>query len=230
MPGDERDNVLIIWVGQLVLFCLKCDKHDIKLLAPSLREHLSNLLKSDDSRFCSSKFSTAGKRFAELLAQRFSFAPEATEILGKHFSELGTAVVSDVDCGQAVLALRTVDAWSGLSSCTSRIPVPRSLLDYVLDAILPIVAAPEIPLLCKQVYSLFEVSSNGTSSSLEDIDEQLQKIVSRLCFGAALDRAPSNDLKLAVLLHLPKLDGSFASNTGYVYELLNQKYKHEEAR
>lgn len=230
MPEDEQNNVLIIWAGQLVLFCLKCDRHDLKLLVPSLREHIFTLLKSDDNRFCKCKFSAAGKKFASLLGQRFSFAPDATEILGKRFSELAVSVISDEDCSKTILALRTADAWSGLASCASKIPVPRSLLDYILDALLPIVAAPKIPQLCRQISSLFDGSRRAFSSSLEDIEEQLQKIVSLLCFGSALDRSSSNDLELAVLLHLPKVDGLLASNTGYVYELLNQKFKHEEAR
>ena len=77
---------------------------------------------------------------------------------------------------------------------------------------------------------LFDDSNKNNPPSPDDIDGQLQKIVSRLCFGLVLDRVPSNDLKLAVLLHLPIDDGIIASNIGFVYELLNQKYRHEEAR
>ncbi len=230
MSEDERDNVLIIWAGQLVLFCLKCDEHDLKLLAPSLREHLSGILKSDSSRYCCEKFSAASKDFAELLGQRFSFATEATDILGLHFSELASSVVSGGEFNQTIQTLRTIDAWSGLTSCTSRIHVPRTLLDYVLDALLPIVASQDILLLYHMISLLFDDTIKNNAPSPEDIDGQLQKIVSRLCFGGALDHEPSNDLKLAVLLHLPKDDGAVASNIGFVYELLKQKYRHEEAR
>ncbi len=77
MQEDERTNVLIIWAGQLVLFCLKCDEHDLKLLAPLLREHLTRLMQSEDKRFCGEKFSAASKEFAELLGQRFPAFPIA---------------------------------------------------------------------------------------------------------------------------------------------------------
>ena len=102
MQEDERTNVLIIWAGQLVLFCLKCDEYDLKLLAPLLREHLTRLMQSEDKRFCGEKFSAASKEFAELLGQRFSFAPEAIDILGRHFSNLAVSVVSDGYSSQAI--------------------------------------------------------------------------------------------------------------------------------
>ena len=123
--------------------------------------------------------------------------------------------------------MRVVNAWSGLSSCLSTdLPMPLSLLDYLLDVILPVLAGGMISELCDAIDSLF--LDKGAEYDTKLIEEKLEIIIKRICFNSCLERPAMGELSLAVLMHLPKTNKDFSLKTGFLYKILQTKFAHME--
>lgn len=227
--STEKENVLTIWIGQLLIFALKADAHDLVLLQNDFKSKLESLLGTNDPTMSHNLVCRATDNLCNLIGKRFSWQQEAIDLLASKAKNFTVNFVASNEYSEALNNLRVVNAWSGLSSCLStNLPMPLSLLDYLLDVILPVLASGMISELCNVIDSLFLDKSGKDDTDL--IEEKLEIIVKRICFNSCLERPEMEELSLAVLMHLPKTNKDFSLKTGFLYKILQTKFAHMEGK
>ena len=225
--STEKENVLTIWIGQLLIFALKADAHDLVLLQNNFKSKLESLLEINDPTTNNNLVCQATDNLCAIVGKRFSWQQEAIDLLASKAKNFTVSFVACNEYSEALNNLRVVNAWSGLSSCLStNLPMPLSLLDYLLDVILPVLAGEMISDLCDVIDSLFLGKSGEYDTDL--IEEKLETIVKRICFNSCLARPAMGELSLAVLMHLPKNNKDFSLKTGFLYKILQAKFTHME--
>lgn len=218
---DNESRVLSIVAGQFLIIVLKGDVGAITLFRKGYIAHFRKLFGVLTQEELEKKTVTAGRDFVAILAKHFGWESNAAECLSECVESTCHAWLSDGDISPYVEKLRIIDAWSGIASCTVRRPViPLSLLDYILMLLLPIVCGQEIRVAVK---SLADFGADN-NESLEAVDEALTACVSRLCCGIRMNESMLRELKLAVLLHLPKDNGFLSANEGMAYKMLQCQY------
>ncbi len=224
------NDVLTIWNAQLLIFALKADLHDLALLRNEIVCRVRELCCVDSSRAIAEKLVQSSHTLCRLMAQRYSLVPEAEQLLTEKVKEFCTEYIAGKDISDALTAFRTMDAMTGLiSGLTQKQPLPFSLLDYVLDIILPVIGGDLVMDLCNEIDNCFDDEGHARFD-LDVIEQKLKLIVKRLCFNSCLDKNPTEQLSLAILMHLPKNNKDFAMKTGFIYKLLQAKYAHQEVR
>lgn len=225
--STEKEDVLTIWIGQLLIFALKADAHDLVLLQNDFNSKLESLLGANDPTTIHNLVCRATDNLCTLIGNRFSWQQEAIDLLALKGKNFTVNFVACNEYSEALNNLRVVNAWSGLSSCLStNLPMPLSLLDYLLDVILPVLAGGMISDLCDAIDSLF--LEKGGEYDTDLIEEKLEIIVKRICFNSCLERPVMGELSLAILMHLPKTNKDFSLKTGFLYKTLQTKFAHME--
>lgn len=225
--STEKEDVLTIWIGQLLIFALKADAHDLVLLQNDFNSKLESLLGANDPTTIHNLVCRATDNLCTLIGNRFSWQQEAIDLLALKAKNFTVNFVACNEYSEALNNLRVVNAWSGLSSCLStNLPMPLSLLDYLLDVILPVLAGGMISDLCDAIDSLF--LEKGGEYDTDLIEEKLEIIVKRICFNSCLERPVMGELSLAILMHLPKTNKDFSLKTGFLYKTLQTKFAHME--
>lgn len=225
--STEKEDVLTIWIGQLLIFALKADAHDLVLLQNDFNSKLESLFGANDPTTSRNLVCRATDNLCTLIGNRFSWQQEAIDLLALKSKNFTVNFVACNEYSAALNNLRVVNAWSGLSSCLStNLPMPLSLLDYLLDVILPVLAGGMISDLCDVIDSLF--LDKGGEYDTNVIQEELEAIAKRICFNSSLDRLAMGELSLAILMHLPKTNKDFSLKTGFLYKILQAKFVHME--
>ena len=223
-------NVMTIWVGQLLIYALKCDVHDLLILRKDFVSHFRELTHVGTNAVMDSSIKRAINSFCSILGKRYSWQEEATALLEERISNCFVPFFAEQDFSHQLSDLRTINAWSGLSSCLkSKSVFPLSLLDYALDVIMPIVAPDLIRVLCKSIDELFANTQNDVLA-IQHIDQCLSEVSKRICFNGNLDADRDNEIKLAILMHLPKDEQAFSIKTGFAYKLVQMQYAHMEVK
>ena len=227
--STEKEDVLTIWIGQLLIFALKADAHDLVLLQNVFNSRLKSLLETNDLVTSNNLVCRATEKLCYLVGKRFAWQQEAIDLLASKTKSFTVNFVACNDYSGALNNLRVVNAWSGLSSCLStNLPMPLSLLDYLLEIILPVLAGGMIADLCNGIDSLFLDATGEYDTDL--IEDELETIVKRICFNSCLERPAMRELSLAVLMHLPKTNKDFSLKTGFLYKILQEKFAHMEEK
>lgn len=225
--STEKEDVLTIWIGQLLIFALKADAHDLVLLQNDFNSKLESLLGTNVPTTSHNLVCRATDNLCTLIGKRFSWQQEAIDLLASKAKNFTANFVACNEYSEALNNLRVVNAWSGLSSCLSTdLPMPLSLLDYLLDVILPVLAGGMISELCDAIDSLF--LDKGAEYDTKLIEEKLEIIIKRICFNSCLERHAMGELSLAILMHLPKTNKDFSLKTGFLYKILQTKFAHME--
>ena len=224
---EDVKNILAIIVGQFLVVALKGDTKTLKEFRRGYVAHFEKLRGAGLNADLVSETVAAGRAFTRIMGSRYGWNDDAVARLSSCVEEVCRAWASDSDIAEAVGRLRVVDAWSGIAACTAKnASMPLSLLDYVLITLLPVVCSAEISVVAKAVWQL----SDLTLESLEAIDVDLEACVSRLCCGIDLKSDLRNELKLAILLHLPKDEGRLSANAGFAYKMLQRQYANMEVK
>ncbi len=224
---SEENNVFIIWFGQLLIYGLKCDTHDLAILRPDFIRHMETIAGTQPIVSMQRLLEEAASKFVNIMQTRFELDINATALLYENFQIFMNSFLKGEDCLECLSKLRTVDAWSGLSSCLTNKKMPLSLLDYILDIILLPVSSDLLPELVHSIDELFLTNENA---NIDKIDKSLDAVAKRLCFNSNLDYSQNNELKLAIMCHLPKEDNDFSMKTGYAFKLLRMHYELTEAK
>lgn len=223
----DASNVMTIWLGQLLVFGLKADAHDLVLLRHDFDTRVRELLKTENLPAIREAVCKAGDQLCDIMGKRFSWSKDAVDLFSAKARAFFIAFAEGQDYIGALENLRIVDSWSGLSSCLrQKLPMPLSLLDYVLDIILPVLSADLIPDLCREIDLMF--TGKPDEYDTNKAEQKLIAVVKRICFNSCLEPAAMNELSLAVLMHLPKNNKDFSLKTGYLYKILQAKFAHEE--
>ena len=220
-------DVLTIWLGQLLILGLKADEHDLVLLRGVFSSRLHALLETDNVSAIQNAICQANEQLCNTMGQRYSWNKEGINLLALKTSSFFLAFESGQNYIAPLTNLRIVDAWSGLSSCLNgNVPTPLSLLDYIMDTILPVLSTEQVSDLCEEIDELFvEPLGEYDTTKLESILDNISK---RICFNSSLEQSAMNEINLAVLMHLPKTNKDFSLKTGYLYKILQAKYAQEE--
>lgn len=226
--NSDHQNILLIWAGQLLIFSLKCDLHDLLILRGEFIKRMTELGIPADESFQKKAFLSGVSAFCLILKKRFSLQDDAAELLDQKLKSFAEAFWDGEGMEKPLSELRVTDAWSGLSSCLSKFPMPLSLLDYSLDIILPVVTSEQVKKVCLLTDKLFSDKSSDTL--IDEIDGSLEEMTCHLCFNSNLDTVPCQELKLAILMHLPHDDKDFSMKKGYLFKILQSKYSHWEAK
>ena len=223
--ASEARNALAVVSGQFLVVALKGDAETLAELRQGYVAHFAKLRDMGLIGDLVSETVAAGRAFTRIMGSRYGWDENAVARLSSCVEDVCRAWASESDIAEAIGRLRVVDAWSGLVACTAKgASMPLSLLDYVLMTLLPVVCSAEIPVAAKAVWTL----SDFAVESLDAVDEALEACVSRLCCGIGLKGDLRNELKLAVLLHLPKDEGRLAANAGFAYKMLQRQYANME--
>ena len=218
---DNVKDVLTIVAGQFLVVALKGDTQSLAQFRKGYVAHCGKLIGSLTQDELESETAAAGRAFTAVLAKRYGWDPNATAQLSEYVEKVCRAWVSEADVSPFIEKLRIIDAWSGIASCTTeRAVIPLALLDYVLMLLLPIVCGQEIR---TTVTALMDFGTYEVET-LDAVDAALAACVSRLCCGIKMSDAMLQELKLAVLLHLPKDNGRLSANEGLAYKLLQRQY------
>lgn len=224
----EKNNVLTIWLGQLIVFSLKADRHDILLLRNNFQMRLKELLGIPGTDVQKKAIFIAVDNLCSLLGQKFSWDSNASQLLSVKMKNFCDNFIAAESFDDSLAELRVVDAWSGLASCLiSCQQVPLSLVDYILEVLLPVLTGDWLTAFYKTLNTLF-VADRENQDVMLDIEQHLDVMVKRLCFNAFPNKSACNQFKLAILMHLPKGDEETCLKMGYVYKILQAKYNHEE--
>ena len=219
--SENAKDVLAIIAGQFLVVALKGDTRSLAQFREGYVAHCNKLLGTLTQTELESETVAAGRAFAAILAKRYGWDSNAAALLSEYVEKACEAWVSEADVSPFIENLRIIDAWSGITSCTTeRAVIPLALLDYVLMLLLPIVCGQEIRTAVTALmnFGTYEVEN------LEGVDTALAACVSRLCCGINMSDAMMQELKLAVLLHLPKDNGRLSTNEGLAYKLLQRQY------
>lgn len=219
--SENAKDVLAIIAGQFLVVALKGDTRSLAQFREGYVAHCNKLLGTLTQTELESETVAAGRAFAAILAKRYGWDSNAAALLSEYVEKACEAWVSEADVSPFIEKLRIIDAWSGITSCTTeRAVIPLALLDYVLMLLLPIVCGQEIR---TAVTALMDFGTYEVEN-LEGVDAALAACVSRLCCGINMSNAMMQELKLAVLLHLPKDNGRLSTNEGLAYKLLQRQY------
>ena len=219
---DSPKAVVVIWVGQLLTICLKGDKDDIQAAMAAMRNKIGKLFNIYSIQEQEKLISHATIVFCDKLGERFSLATEATDLLKIKLNKTFQYVLRNQQYETAIAELRTIDLVSGLSASLNGTQMPLSLLDYVLDMILPYTGGEALLNLVKSVDQAFD-KEIAEDDLLLQINTILTQLVKQLRFGLACSDKTEYELKLAILMHLPKDDKDFAMKTGYMFKLFQLK-------
>ena len=224
---EEVNDVLAIIAGQFLVVALKGDKKSLAMFRDGYVAHCHKLLGDESSLALENRTLMACRTFITAMASRYGWDANATNDLSAAVEDACRAWLAEDHSSSAIEKLRVIDIWSGVTSCTAKNSViPLSLLDYTLMALIPIVCASEIS---NTVAAISKVSAHD-ADLLMGVDTALGKCVSRMCCGIELGGAIENELKLAILLHLPKDDGRIAAIEGLVYKMLQRQYANMEVK
>lgn len=224
----DKSNVLTIWLGQLIVFSLKADRHDIVLLRSVFKDRLTELLGTSNAEMLKKTVFVAADRLCALLGQKFSWDANASLLLSAKLKAFCEDFLAEADFNDSLADLRVVDAWSGLSSCMNgKYPMPLSLVDYILEILMPVMTGDWLIRFYEKLDTLFTDECDNLKL-IDDLEQQLDVIVKRLCFNSFPNKNACGQLKLAVLMHLPKEDENTCLRMGYLFKTLQAQYKHEE--
>lgn len=219
--SDNVKDVLAIIAGQFLVIALKGDTQSLAQFRKGYVVHCNKLFGSMTQGDLESETAAAGRAFTAILAKRYGWDSNATVQLSEYVEKACRAWVSEADVSPFIEKLRIIDAWSGITSCTTeRAVIPLALLDYVLMLLLPVVCGQQIR---TAVTALLDFGTYEVEA-LEAVDAALAECVAHLCCGINMSNAMLNELKLAVLLHLPKDNGRLSANEGLAYKLLQRQY------
>ena len=219
--SENAKDVLAIIAGQFLVVALKGDTRSLAQFREGYVAHCNKLLGTLTQTELESETVAAGRAFAAILTKRYGWDSNAAALLSEYIEKACEAWVSEADVSPFIEKLRIIDAWSGITSCTTeRAVMPLALLDYVLMLLLPIVCGQEIR---TAVTALMDFGTYEVEN-LEGVDAALAACVSRLCCGINMSDAMMQELKLAALLHLPKDNGRLSTNEGLAYKLLQRQY------
>ena len=219
---NSEKNVIIIWVGQLLTICLKGDKNDIQTAMAALRNKIGELFNISSSQEQEKLICLATVVFCNKLGERFSLATEATDLLKIKLNKTFQNILHNQQYDAAIAELRTVDFLSGLSSSLNGTKMPLSLLDYILDMILPYIGGDTLGNLLQSIDQAFD-KEIAEDQLLLKINTILTQLVKQLRLGLPSSTKTEYELKLAILMHLPKDDKDFAMKTGYIFKLFQLK-------
>ena len=219
--SENAKDVLAIIAGQFLVVALKGDTRSLAQFREGYVAHCNKLLGTLTQTELESETVAAGRAFTAILANRYGWDSNAAALLSEYVEKACEAWVSEADVSPFIEKLRIIDAWSGITSCTTeRAVIPLALLDYVLMVLLPVVCGQQIR---AAVTALLDFGTYEVET-LETVDAALADCVSHLCCGINMSNAMLNELKLAVLLHLPKDNGRLSANEGLAYKLLQRQY------
>lgn len=217
----DKCGVLPVIIGQFLILALKGDAKSLENFRKGYVLHFGQLPGADD---LIEDTVSAGCAFVEILGSRFGWHPAATALLAGKVGDVCRAWIAGEDASPRIANLRTVDLWSGLVSCTSGTPsIPLSFLDCIVMTLLPVVCASEIRTVAELLAGFMQKEEN----SIRDLDEALGKCVARLCCGVEIPGTLERELKLVVLLHLPKDEGVLSANAGFAYKLLQRQFDNQ---
>ena len=222
---EEENNALVVLAGQVLLVRLKGGSRAADLFRTKYLAHVQKMLGVASLDEIANVTADASAGFAELLCCRYGVRKESLVDLISLVRTSARAWVVDASEDDAVASLRVIDAWSGFASVIEKgPPCPLSLVDESLEILLPIVCAEEVGL---AVESLWAVVADAVED-LEGVDAALEACVRKLVGGVELERREMNELKLIVLLHLPKGDDRLAACEGLVYSVLKEDFAEGE--
>ena len=219
---NSEKNVIIIWVGQLLTICLKGDKNDIQTAMAALRNKIRELFNISSSQEQEKLICLSTVVFCDKLGERYSLAAEATDLLKIKLNKTFQSILHDQQYEAAIADLRTIDFLSGLSSSLNGTKMPLSLLDYILDMILPYIGGDALVSLVQSIDQAFD-KEIAEDQLLLKINTILTQLVKQLRLGLPSSTKTEYELKLAILMHLPKDDKDFAMKTGYIFKLFQLK-------
>lgn len=218
----SEKNVIIIWIGQMLTICLKGDKDDIQTAMAAMQNKIGELFNIYSIQEQEKLISYATSAFCDKLGERFSLATEATDLLKIKLNKTFQNVLGNQQYETAIAELRTIDAVSGLTASLNGTQMPLSLLDYVLDMMLPYTGGEALRNLVQCIDQAFD-KEIAEDDLLLQINTILTQLVKQLRFGLACSDKTEYELKLAILMHLPKDDKDFAMKTGYIFKLFQLK-------
>ena len=226
----DKINVLTIWLGQLIVFSLKADQQDIVLLRSVFKDRLKELLATSNPEVLKRTIFTASDKLCFLLGDKFSWDANASQLLTSKMKAFLGDFLADEDFSASLADLRVVDAWSGLSSCMEgKYPMLLSLVDYILEILLPVMAGDWIIPFYKELDALF-TDGYDNLEIVGNLERRLDIIIKRICFNSYPNKNACNQLKLAILMHLPKENENICLKMGYLFKTLQAQYKHEEVQ
>ena len=224
---SDRERTLAIIAGQSLVVFLKGDNRAIASFREGYVEHWHKLQGSQPEIDIVEETVAAGRTFAEILSRRYGWNSDAVEMLSRKIEDVLRPWLSGNDPAWPVSDLRVVDLWCGISSgvCATH-PIPLSLLDYVVMTLLPIVCAKEVRKTAMELTAFMKERDNPTKA----VDAALGECVKRLCCGIAMSKDLERELKLVVLLHMPKNEGILSANAGFAYKMLQRQFAKEEVK
>jgi len=218
---EDVKVVLAVIAGQFLVVALKGDGRSLAEFRMGYVRHCERLLGPMSKEDLEYETVMAGRAFTSIMASRYGWSPEAKSALSACVEDACHAWISGADIASPIARLRVVDIWSGIASCMSGVSkIPLAMLDYALMVLLPVVCASEV----RNVVTAVAGVSAYDVESLNAVDAALELCVSRLCCHLVMNDSMCNELKLAVLLHLPKDEGTLAANEGLAYKMLQRQY------
>ena len=225
--GTCKQNVLAILVGQFLVLALKGDNKVLSEFRIGYLNHYAKYFGSEGESDAVEDTISAAHAFTDILASRYGWNEDAATLLASKVESVCRDWISGRDAFMAIEQLRTVDLWSGIISCvTANNKIPLSLLDYIVMTLIPVLCHDEI---AETTDALIKIMTSQ-SNPIDVVDKALGKCVKRMCCGIALPKALDNELRLIVLLHMPKDEGLLSSNAGFAYKLLQRQYAKEEVK
>lgn len=216
----KEDNfALPILTGQLFIYCLKCREDELRLLYPRLQKHIMEETGGNVETVLDDAF----KAFLDKFKARYSLESVVADILHQKFIALFRQLSAKNNYSEELATLKITDAWAGLSGALRMNPVPCSLLDYFIEMVLPFFVTKEELASCQaHIDNVFK----NDDDPLASIDNILGQIANRFCFQTAL--SANNEVKLAILLHLPQTNSALGVKTGIVFQMLKLSYTKED--
>lgn len=223
---ENVDDTLAVIAGQFLVIALKGDSEALSNFRNGFVRHFEKHFVTKGKPEIVSGFVDAGRKFTAIMSSRYGWDEDAAALLASHVANACREWVSAEDTASSIAKLRTIDLWSGIvSSSSMRATMPLSLLDYVMMTLLPVVCPEGVREVVMSAVSLMS-GDDGISK----VDEALGKCVKCLCCGIALSQRIENELKLVVLLHMPKDTGILSANSGLAYKLLQRQYANMEVK
>ena len=224
---SDRERTLAIIAGQCLVVFLKGDNRMLANLREGYVDHWHKLQCAGHEIDIIEDTVAAGRMFTEIMGSRYGWINDSVELLSCKIEGVFRSWLSGNDPTSLISNLRVVDLWSGISSGISAThSIPLSLLDYVVMTLLPIVCAEEV---CKTAMALTAFMQERGDPS-KAVDAALGECVTRLCCGVAMSKALERELKLVVLLHMPKNEGILSANAGFAYKMLQRQFAKEEVK
>lgn len=227
MMIEEITNAMTVLAGQILLVQLKGDEQALERFRTKYLTHITNFFGLNSREEIISETTKASRRFAALLARRYGMERKAAECMISLLANAASEWIAGVKSDNVENALLRIDAWSGFASVTANgVPCPLSLVDETLEILLPIICGDEVRAAVESVWAV----GTDVEESLEGLEAALEACVSKLVGGVDLAERVMDELKLIVLLHLPKEDEQLAAYEGMAYGTLKGEYAQKEVK